>query len=803
MHEVHGILSQDNSLANTLKNLRQVIHIPWDKASTIGVRIQFDKLIEVDDGYLASDRELSKPLIVEGRKRGEISIAYLASSDKALSFDDEENVLLESIAHALAQHIERIEAQRALRNQEHHYRRLFSLAQQGIWLLDDQLQTLQVNQALCRMLGYEENEFSQTSLCDHVAPESKRLCESHFLDNPHAEIEQCELSLRNKAGQKRTFAVEASRIQEEGTDGMQLLLGLVDITERKDTEETLRVLACAFQTHESILIAQSDGRIMRVNNAFTEITGYREDEVIGKNPRLLKSGKHDANFYQKMWSKLLDEGKWSGEIWNRRKDGELILCWQTITAVRNPNGKTQHYVSVFMDITQRRRDQDWILHQANYDPLTDLPNRRYFRAQLDEFLKYATANESYGAIMFMDLDHFKSINESMGHHVGDRVLKFVGQRLIQCLSKHDIIARLGGDEFVILLKDLGQLRGAAETATRHKAEKILQAFRAPFEVDGEAFTVGCSIGTTLAPNGNATAHELLIQADAAMYHAKKMGKHVSCEYTPEIRRASDERALLEYRLKQALESNSLTLYYQPQFDDKHRLIGAEALMRWLEDGSRIISPPEIVKLAEQAHLTQELGNWVIRQACKDLRAWQQRGMPASFEKLSVNISPRQFTAAQFAQSTLAIVHQHEINPEQLTLEVTEEALIEDIEAVITTMMKLRSEGLRFALDDFGTGFSPLYYLSRLPLSTLKIDQSFVRNLDNIRNTGIVSSIIALGHKLGFDLIAEGVETREQLNKLRSFGCRRFQGYLFSKPISCHDFMRLMSAHTHDSPSTDR
>lgn len=590
-----------------------------------------------------------------------------------------------------------------------------------------------------------------------------------------------------------------SPLEEASQTILKHFLGCIAnrIASHCDHLEVQSIFSRTIQTHEAIVITDLKGDIEQVNEAFTSITGYTAEDVVGKNPRLLKSGEHDAFFYKLLWDELIGKGSWSGEIWNRKKDGSLFLAWQSISVVPSAEGKPWRYVSVFMDITQRKRDQEWITQQADYDPLTDLPNRRFFRNRLDTFLEDASLRNRFGAVMFVDLDQFKSVNESMGHHIGDHVLKIVGQRLINCLQENDVVARLGGDEFVILVNDLGQVRSHAEKAIDVIAEKILRAFRAPFEIDSEAFTLGCSVGITLAPNGANSAHELLIQADAAMCHAKHFGRHSYYVYTPEIRRATDERMKLVHRLKDAIEENKLTLYYQPQFDDQNRLVGAEGLLRWIEDGQVVLSPPQIVKLAEHASLIHALGEWVIARACQDLGNWAEKKLNSSFDKLAVNISPRQFIAKDFAEKTLAILKSHNIEPRQIMLEVTEDALIEDIDGVVATMVRLRGEGLRFALDDFGTGFSPLYYLSRLPLSTLKIDQSFVRNLDNIRNTGIVSSIIALGHKLGFDLIAEGVETREQLDKLRSFGCRRFQGYLFSKPVTQEEFSRLMRTHGKD------
>jgi len=566
------------------------------------------------------------------------------------------------------------------------------------------------------------------------------------------------------------------------------------IAKHYETLDLKQQFSCVFQTHEAILVTDAVANIEQINDAFTEITGYETLQAVGKNPRFLRSGEHNQTFYETLWYDLINSGKWSGEIWNRKRDGSLFLCWQTITAVKDALGKTSHYVSVFMDITQRKRDQEWIVQQADYDPLTNLPNRRFFRSQLDGFLEQARNLRRFGAIMFIDVDHFKSVNELMGHHIGDQVLKVIGQRLVNCLGSENVIARMGGDEFVVLMINTGQHRFEAENNCQSIAEKIIRAFQESFVIESESFSLGCSIGVTLAPNGSATAHELIVQADTAMCHAKSLGRDNYCLYSPDIRRATDERMKLVHRLKNALDRDKITLYYQPQFDDQHRIIGAEALMRWIEDDKPVLSPPEIVKLAEHANITSMLGDWVVKHACMQLREWQEQEIPDSFEKLAVNISPRQFISKKFADNTLEIIRSCNIRPDQIMLEVTEDALIEDIDGVVATMVRLRGEGVRFALDDFGTGFSPLYYLSRLPLSTLKIDQSFVRNLDNIRNTGIVSSIIALGHKLGFDLIAEGVETKEQLAKLRSFGCRRFQGYLFSKAINSQDFMRLMKSH---------
>lgn len=741
----------------------------------------------------AQEYDLKTSVVVNGAPCGFLAVQYTTEQTNVSKQEDYDLITLG--AQLIAQYIEH----RELKEKQDHYHTIFNLAQQGIWLLDAKMQTIMVNPALSKMLGYDKTTFIGKSFFDFMPPDSVAKVHKHFKEQTSEPIEQFEIALLTHKGQTIHVAIEASRIHNEGEPSPGLLLGIIDISKRKEHEEKLALLACAFETHEAIAITDTNGDIIRINEAFTKLTGYEESDVLGRNPRILKSGKHDNEFYERLWESLLKTDKHTHDIWNRRKDGELFLCNQTITAVKDDEGHTRYYVSIFMDITQQARDQEWISRQSEHDPLTDLPNRRYFRDRLDQFLEEAKQDQSLACIMFIDLDKFKHINEALGHHIGDQVLRSVGQRLSACLESDDVIARLGGDEFVILVRTLSKNPEKARAQSQKLAEKILAAFRAPFEFEGEAFNIGCNIGMTMAPNNEEDeSQELMMQADAAMYHAKTIGRHVYSEYTPEIRRETDERMKFEHRLLEAIENDRITLFYQPQFDDQHRLVGAEALMRWLDDGMAVLSPPEIVKLAEHANLTNALGEWVIKQACRDLSAWQTNSLPNSFEKLSINISPRQFTSKNFAKRTLEIIKEYAIPTEQLMLEVTEEALIEDIDGVVSTMVKLRGEGLRFALDDFGTGFSPLYYLSRLPLTTLKIDQSFVRNLDNIRNTGIVSSIIALGHKLGFDLIAEGVETREQLNKLRSFGCRRFQGYLFSKPVGCSDFIRLMRAHGSDT-----
>lgn len=555
--------------------------------------------------------------------------------------------------------------------------------------------------------------------------------------------------------------------------------------------DELRIAATAFEAQEGILVTDAQSNILRVNSAFMSITGYSEAEVVGKTPRILNSGRHDASFYAGMWEQIKRTGSWEGEIWNRRKNGEIYPERLAITAVRNAEGVVTNYVATLTDITMSRAAAEEIQHLAFYDPLTRLPNRRLLMDRLKQAFTACVRNRKMGALLFIDLDDFKSLNDSLGHDFGDLLLQQVGQRTEACVREGDTVARLGGDEFVVMLEGLGEDRLMAATQAENVADKILAALRAPYQLSGHRYHNTPSIGVTLFDGKGDGIDELFKQADIAMYQAKRAGRNAMRFFDPEMQVSVNARADLESDLHIALETGQFELHYQVQMDAEHRSFGAEALIRWMHPERGQISPAHFMPLAEETGLIEPIGQWVLETACAQLKAWQDNPQARDLI-LSVNVSPRQFRQTGFIEQVRHAVRSHAINPNQLKLELTENILLEDVENTIRIMGELKAIGIRFSLDDFGTGYSSLQYLKRLPLDQIKIDRSFVQDLATDRSDkAIVRTILAMAASLKLDIIAEGVEQEEQRQLLMKKGCGNYQGYLLGRPMPIEQFNALL------------
>ncbi|MGJ7460411.1 EAL domain-containing protein [Halomonas sp. MA07-2] len=559
-----------------------------------------------------------------------------------------------------------------------------------------------------------------------------------------------------------------------------------DVTEERATEAQLRIAATAFETHLGMLITDRDSRILKVNDTFTRITGYTEAEVVGRNPRLLSSGLHDEAFYRRLWRGVLRTDSWQGEVWNRRKNGEVFPEWLTLSAVRNAAGKTTHFVATFSDLTERKAAEKEIHQLAFFDPLTGLPNRRLMLDRLEVALKDSYRSGKFGALLFLDLDHFKQVNDTLGHHAGDQLLQEVAHRLEGVLRDTDTVARLGSDEFAVLLYDLrGDVEEVAVIAER-VANKLLAVMQAPLRLGEESLSVSISIGLTLYRGHEATLDEILQQADMALFQAKAAGRNALAFFDPEMQVRLQARARLEADLRQALPNGELRLHYQPQVDERGAVIGVEALLRWQHPVRGLVSPGEFIPLAEENRLIVPIGHWVLETACRQLAAWTEDPARAALS-LSVNVSPRQFREPDFVKRVLEILEATGAPACLLKLEVTESLLLEARDEARRRMLELRERGVRFALDDFGTGYSSLAYLKRLPLDQLKIDQSFVRDLlEDEASEAIVASTLALAQSLQLEVVAEGVESSPQRVWLVAHGCRVLQGYLFGRPVPVED-----------------
>jgi diguanylate cyclase (GGDEF)-like protein/PAS domain S-box-containing protein len=560
-----------------------------------------------------------------------------------------------------------------------------------------------------------------------------------------------------------------------------------DITERKQVEQELRIAATAFEVQESIIITDAHKVILRVNQSFTRLTGYSAEEAIGQTPALIKSGMQDDEFYQKMWEALNRDHSWQGEIWNRRKNGEVYPDWLTITAVTNAKGEVTNYVSSYADLSQYKKDEATIHSLAFYDPLTSLPNRRLLLDRLQHAFAASSRHQNHGALLFIDLDNFKALNDTKGHNIGDLLLVEVASRLHACVREADTVARLGGDEFVVLLENLSEdpLQAAAQTDA--VCDQILTAFRQTYSLSGHEYHGSASIGISLFRNQEATVNEILKRADTAMYQAKSAGRNTLRFFDPDMQAVLEARTELESDLRCALEGNQFRLYYQAQVDHTGHILGAEALIRWQHPQRGLVSPFDFIPLAEEMGLILHIGQWVLETACTQLKIWEADPLTRNLQ-LAVNVSARQFHQPDFVEQVRQTLRIHAFNPGLLKLELTESLVLDNIDDAIVKMQALREVGVRFSMDDFGTGYSSLSYLTQLPLDQLKIDQSFVRNIGVKHSDAvIVQTIIGMANNLGMEVIAEGVETENQRAFLEQHGCTLCQGYLFGRPVPIEAF----------------
>jgi len=591
---------------------------------------------------------------------------------------------------------------------------------------------------------------------------------------------------RKKSGEVFWASVTLSIARDRNDNPTELIGYVRDITERLKKEESLRLYGRIFENSgEGILVTDAQENIVAVNRAFVDITGYEAEEVIGNTPRMLRSERHDKEFFDEMWRALRERGQWQGEIWDRHKNGGIFPKWATISTVKNDQGEVTHYFSTFSYISERVAAEERIRQLAFYDTLTGLPNRATLYNLLEQALVVARRNNMAGAIMFIDLDRFKYVNDTLGHGAGDELIRRVSTRFKTCLRASDVIARLGGDEFVVALLDIARPDDAAVVAN-----KIMAIFASPFLIDGHEISISASIGISVYPGDSLSAEELIKNADIAMYRAKDQGRCSYLFYSSDMNVRSLERLEMESSLRRALDRNELLLHFQPQADiHTGAIVGAEVLLRWKHPDLGMVSPAQFIPMAEETGLIVPIGQWVMEQTVIQNKAWQHAGIEVV--KLAVNLSAQQFRK-NLVEEVSNLLARHQFPHALLELEITESMVMRDANDVIEMLKALDFLGVPLSLDDFGTGYSSLSYLKRFPIKKLKIDQSFVRSIpSDADDIAITRAIIALGKNLGLRVIAEGVETREQLDFLRSEGCDEIQGYLFSRPVPAEDFVKML------------
>ena len=621
---------------------------------------------------------------------------------------------------------------------------------------------------------------------DFLTPASRVRFQDHFT-HPlrHGVIDDLELDLLAPDGRTRPISLSSHGIQNDAGRIVKHLVMCFDLTLKKQTEHNQRMAAMAFESLSGMYVTDSRSVILHVNQSFCTITGYSAAEAVGQTPALLSSGQHGRAFYEDMWDQLLRSNFWQGEVINRRKNGGLYTEWMSITGVNNAAGTTTHYLCSFIDITSHKRAEDAIHKLAFFNPLTHLANRRLLKDRMAQAIASARLSGQNGAVLMVDLDNFKMINDTCGHDAGDGVLTEVAARLQCVVQRADCVARLGGDEFVVVLALLPGNPLEAMTQAQHTTDNILAILGEPYEVMGQSFRCTASIGIDLFGDSNSVS-DLLKHADLAMYQAKKSGRNTLRFFDAEMQAAMTSRVELEQALRQGLEQRQFVLYFQPQVDDHDRIVGAEVLVRWQHPQRGLVSPLEFIPLAEETGLILPIGQWVLESACAQLKAWETHPLACTLQ-LAVNVSASQFNHTHFVDQVEQAVRRSGIRPDRLKLELTE-SMVFNIDDTVQKMHALKALGVTFSMDDFGTGYSSLSNLTRLPLSQLKIDQSFVRNMGTQpADAAIVQTIIAMAHNLGLDVIAEGVETPAQRSFLSAHGCGLYQGYLFGHPLPLDAF----------------
>lgn len=661
---------------------------------------------------------------------------------------------------------------------------LYDLAPVGYLTVNDRDVILNANLTATSLLGVSRKALLKKPLIQFILDTDQDIYYVHRNQLMATGIAQVfELHFVKQDG--ATYWVRLEMNRTAGTDSGQLFrVVMIDISQQKANDDYLRQAAAMFEsTREGVMVTDTKTCILVVNKAFSELTGYSASEVLGQTPQILKSGRQDEVFYRALWTEVDKTGYWQGEIWNRRKNGEIYLQMLSISAVRNEHQQVTHYVGVFSDITQLKNAVERLDYLAHHDPLTGLPNRLLLFARMAHCIESSSRDRKSAALLMLDLDRFKDVNDCFGHLVGDELLENVATCLTSRLRGVDTVARLGGDEFAVLLEDLSQIQDAAMVAA-----DIIEALSDPWRLsNGAEVRIGVSIGISLYPDHGQSSEELLQHADAALYRAKDEGRGNFKFFTEELTEVAIRRINLESMLRRAITHKQLQVYYQPQVEIRSGvIIGAEALLRWHHPDEGMIPPSQFIPVAEALGMIGEIGEWVLLETCRQGQHWIDAGLPPL--RLAVNLSPHQFLHGDVSACVAAILNETGFPAERLELELTESALMERESEAVLILGRLRALGVRLAIDDFGTGYSSLAYLKRFPLDILKIDKSFIDDIPQLDDDKeIAAAIIGMAHTLRLKVLAEGVETEEQLNFLKEQGCDFYQGYYKSPAVTADEF----------------
>ncbi|OGT19503.1 MAG: hypothetical protein A2342_05835 [Gallionellales bacterium RIFOXYB12_FULL_54_9] len=659
-----------------------------------------------------------------------------------------------------------------------------------IFWIDEHARASYVNQAACHVLGYTQEELLAMSCVLDFAPDFPADgWPAHWQELKQQGSLTFETRHRRKDGS--IFPVEISaNLVRFGEKEFNIAYSR-DITERKQIEADLRIAAVAFETQDAILITDIDAHIVRVNQAFSEVTGYSAEEVLGRNPRLMSSGRHERSFYIEMWQELQHTGSWAGEIWDKRKNGEIYPKWVSISAVRNELQETSHYVAIFSDITKRKQVEEEIHNLAFYDALTRLPNRRLFLDRLQTALNASIRRNDYGAVMFIDLDHFKALNDTFGHDYGDLLLLEVGMRVKSCVREMDTVARFGGDEFVVLIESFSNELNDAIHKVSLVAEKIREALMQPYTLKNQEYNSSSSIGICLYHGNEETLETLIEHADMAMYEVKRCGRNAVRFFDPGMQHSLAMHDALVKDLHHALTRQQFQLQYQIQVDKDNHPLGAEAFLRWMHPEHGTIMPGKFIKIAEESALIIDIDRWVLKSACKQLALWSQNDKTRDLI-LTVNISAKLFAQPDFVSEVDIILKMYQADPGRLKLELSERIVQSDLSSSIDKIRALRRLGCKLSIDNFGTVYSSLSFLKLLSPDQLKIHQEFVHNISlDVNDAQLAHIVIDYAKSLNLNVFAEGVETEQQQAFLVGQDCDIYQGYLFSRPVPIEEFEALL------------